>query len=113
MVCKPDKLPVNRIVFVRIVFFVQLLKACLQCLSVQKYSVREFVAGEIKYLVLVEIFHVRIPIDYPLTLLVGSGTLSDLEDIEYVDGPMDGSIDPMEPVTDDFQEVPEPPVTEP
>ncbi|MBP3260427.1 MAG: PASTA domain-containing protein [Prevotella sp.] len=55
----------------------------------------------------------RIPIDYPLTLLVGSGTLSDLEDIEYVDGPMDGSIDPMEPVTDDFQEVPEPPVTEP
>ena len=54
-----------------------------------------------------------VPIDYPLTLLVGSGTLSDLEDIEYVDGPMDGSIDPMEPVTDDFQEVPEPPVTEP
>lgn len=49
-----------------------------------------------------------IPIDYPLTLLVGSGSLSDMEDYEYVESsyaaPEDGGYD-------DFEEVKEPPAT--
>ena len=46
----------------------------------------------------------RIPIDYPLTLMVGKGTIDDAEDIEY--------IDPSYPngEVDEFEEVKEPPV---
>lgn len=49
----------------------------------------------------------RIPIDYPLTLMVGKGTFDDTDDIEYIDPaytPEDGD-------TDDFEEVKEPPTT--
>lgn len=47
----------------------------------------------------------RIPIDYPLTLMVGKGTVDDTDDIEYIDPtytPEDGDMD-------DFEEVKEPP----
>ncbi len=47
----------------------------------------------------------RIPIDYPLTLMVGKGTFDDSADIEYVDptyAPSEGDID-------EFEEVLEPP----
>lgn len=47
----------------------------------------------------------RIPIDYPLTLMVGKGTFDDTDDIEYIDPaytPEDGDMD-------DFEEVKEPP----
>ena len=47
----------------------------------------------------------RIPIDYPLTLLVGGGTISDSEDFEYVD---QSYAEPQENLTDDFQEITEP-----
>ncbi|MDE5571513.1 MAG: penicillin-binding protein, partial [Prevotella sp.] len=47
----------------------------------------------------------RIPIDYPLTLMVGKGTVDDTDDIEYIDPTYtleDGDMD-------DFEEVKEPP----
>ncbi len=50
----------------------------------------------------------KIPIEYPLTLLVGSGTLSDMEDYEYVGSSYAASDDE---IYDDFEEVPEPPKT--
>jgi len=49
----------------------------------------------------------RIPIDYPLTLMVGKGTFEDSEDIEYIDPSY--SVPGGE--TDDFEEVVEPPST--
>lgn len=52
----------------------------------------------------------RIPIDHPLTLLVGSGTISDMEDYEYV-GSSYSSID-GETGIDEFEEVTAPPVVE-
>lgn len=47
----------------------------------------------------------RIPIDYPLTLMVGKGTFEDTEDIEYVDPtyPEQGQ------EVDEFEEIKEPP----
>ena len=53
----------------------------------------------------------RVPIDYPLTLMVGSGTYDDSSDVDYVysnyanDAMDDGDVD-------DFEEVTEPPVAE-
>ena len=53
----------------------------------------------------------RVPIDYPLTLMVGSGTYDDSSDVDYVDSNYandamdDGDVD-------DFEEVTEPPVAE-
>ena len=44
----------------------------------------------------------RIPIDYPLTLLVGGGGLGDSDDFEYVDHSYS---EPQEPMTDDFEVV--------
>ncbi len=47
----------------------------------------------------------RIPIDYPLTLMVGKGTFDDTEDIEYID-PIYA---PTDNETDEFEEITEPP----
>lgn len=47
----------------------------------------------------------RIPIDYPLTLMVGKGTIDDNEDIEYIDPTYMSEVD-------EFVEVKEPPVAE-
>ena len=47
----------------------------------------------------------RVPIDYPLTLLVGGGTINDSEDFEYID---QSYAEPQENLTDDFQEITEP-----
>jgi len=47
----------------------------------------------------------RIPIDYPLTLMVGKGTFDDTEDIEYIDP----TYAPAESETDEFEEVLVPP----
>ncbi len=49
----------------------------------------------------------RVPIDYPLTLLVGNGSISDMEDFEYVDPSF---TEPEESDIDEFEEVEEPPV---
>jgi beta-lactam-binding protein with PASTA domain len=46
----------------------------------------------------------RIPIDYPLTLLVGNGSISDLDDYEYVDP---SYVTPGEYEVDDFEEIDE------
>ncbi len=43
-----------------------------------------------------------IPIDYPLTLLVGSGTITDMDDYEYVES---SNADTDESAYDDFEEV--------
>lgn len=47
----------------------------------------------------------RIPIDYPLTLMVGKGTVDDTDDIEYIDP----TYTPENGDMDDFEEVKEPP----
>jgi len=47
----------------------------------------------------------RIPIDYPLTLMVGKGTIDDSEDVEYIDPTYPDAASE----TDDFEEVKEPP----
>ena len=47
----------------------------------------------------------RIPIEYPLTLLVGSGSVSDMDDYEYVEST---NTDMGEDAVDDFEEVTEP-----
>lgn len=51
----------------------------------------------------------RVPIDYPLTLMVGNGSIGDMDDFEYVDpsyaAPEDDDID-------EFVEVTEPPLDE-
>ena len=53
----------------------------------------------------------RIPIEYPLTLMVGSGTYDESADVDYVDGGY--SSDAMnEDDVDEFEEVAESPVTE-
>jgi beta-lactam-binding protein with PASTA domain len=53
----------------------------------------------------------RIPIDHPLTLMVGSGTIDESDDVDYVSP--DYSLDLIEGGTvDDFDEVTEPPVSE-
>ena len=49
----------------------------------------------------------RVPIDYPLTLMVGSGTYDETEDIDYVDPTYQP---PEENDVDEFEEVPEPSV---
>ncbi len=49
-----------------------------------------------------------IPIDYPLTLLVGSGALSDMEDYEYVES---SYATPEDESYDEFEEVTAPPTT--
>jgi beta-lactam-binding protein with PASTA domain len=51
----------------------------------------------------------RIPIDYPLTLLVGSGTISDMEDYEYVESSYAVSDNDA---IDEFEEVKAPPTDE-
>lgn len=53
----------------------------------------------------------RIPIDYPLTLLVGSGTVSDVDEFEYVESPSP-NVPIDESTVDEFEEVKEPPVGE-
>ena len=53
----------------------------------------------------------RVAIDYPLTLMVGSGTYDDSADLDYVDsGSSLGVTDNDD--ADDFEEVTEPPVSE-
>ena len=52
----------------------------------------------------------RVPIDYPLTLMVGSGAYDDADSIDYVDS--NYSIDVIEGGVDDFEEVTETPVGE-
>ena len=49
----------------------------------------------------------RIPIDYPLTLLVGNGSIGELDEVEYVES----SYSPMTDI-DEFEEVTAPPVDE-
>ena len=50
----------------------------------------------------------RIPIDYPLTLLVGGGGLGETDEFEYVD--QSYSV-PQESQIDDFEEITEPAIT--
>ena len=53
----------------------------------------------------------RIPIDHPLTLMVGSGTYDESSDVDYVDS--NNSSNGMdEGDVDEFEEVTEPPVSE-
>jgi len=52
----------------------------------------------------------RIPIDYPLTLMVGGGTFEDLDDIDYVDAVYDSVESNVNSDYDDFEEVTEPPM---
>lgn len=49
----------------------------------------------------------RVPIEYPLTLLVGNGSVSDTEDFEYVNP---SYAEPDDALVDEFEEVVEPPV---
>ena len=51
----------------------------------------------------------RIPIDYPLTLIVGDGSYGDMDDFEYVESSYSS---PVDDGIDDFVEVTEPPVGE-
>ena len=51
----------------------------------------------------------RISIDYPLTLLVGSGSISDLDDYEYVESSYSS---PGSELIDEFEEVEAPPMGE-
>ena len=53
----------------------------------------------------------RIPIDYPLTLMVGSGSYDESSDVDYVDGGYSSS-ESNEGDVDEFVEVTEPPVAE-
>ena len=53
----------------------------------------------------------RIPIEYPLTLLVGSGTVGESEEFEYVDA-TSSNTGVVDEETDEFEEVKEPPVGE-
>jgi hypothetical protein len=52
----------------------------------------------------------RVPIDYPLTLMVGSGAYDDTDSVDYVDS--NYPIDVTEGGVDDFEEVTEAPVAE-
>ena len=55
----------------------------------------------------------RIPIDYPLTLMVGSGTYDESDSINYVGSDYSTDMtDEGDVEVDDFEEVKEPPVTE-
>ena len=51
----------------------------------------------------------RVPIDYPLTLLVGNGSIGELDDYEYVDT-SSPSIETEYGGVDEFEEVKVPPV---
>ena len=53
----------------------------------------------------------RIPIEYPLTLLVGSGGLGESDEFEYVD-PTSSEVPPESEEVDEFEEVKEPPVVQ-
>ena len=53
----------------------------------------------------------RVPIDYPLTLMVGSGAFDDSDDVDYVDADNSSEFSSDGDV-DDFEEVTEPPVAE-
>lgn len=53
----------------------------------------------------------RVPIDYPLTLMVGSGTYDESTDVDYVDSD-DSSMMTGEGDVDEFEEIVEPAVTE-
>ena len=53
----------------------------------------------------------RIPIDYPLTLMVGGGTSEESDDIDYVD-PIYSPVESNTEV-DEFEEVPEPAAPQP
>ena len=53
----------------------------------------------------------RVPIDYPLTLMVGSGTYDESSDVNYIDGGY-SSNETGEGDVDEFEEVTEPPVAE-
>lgn len=54
----------------------------------------------------------RVPIDYPLTLLVGNGSLGETEDYEFVESAPAPLMDTEFEETDEFVEVKEPPVGE-
>ena len=53
----------------------------------------------------------RVPIDYPLTLMVGSGAYDESSDVDYIDGGY-SSNETDEGDVDEFEEVTEPPVAE-
>ena len=53
----------------------------------------------------------RIPIEYPLTLIVGSGTYDESADVDYVDGGYSTNMTNEDEV-DEFEEVTESPATE-
>jgi beta-lactam-binding protein with PASTA domain len=54
----------------------------------------------------------RVPIDHPLTLMVGSGTYDETDDIDYVDGSDYGVNGVDSGGVDDFEEVTEPPTAQ-
>lgn len=54
----------------------------------------------------------RVPIDHPLTLMVGSGMYDESDDVSYVDGDNQSYDMTGESEVDEFEEVTEPPVTE-
>lgn len=54
----------------------------------------------------------RVPIDYPLTLLVGNGSLGETDDYEYVESTPTPLYDSEFDETDEFEEVKEPPIGE-
>lgn len=54
----------------------------------------------------------RVPIDYPLTLMVGSGTYDESSDVDYVDSGSSLDMTTDDGDVDEFEEVTEPPVSE-
>ena len=54
----------------------------------------------------------RVPIEYPLTLLVGNGSFGESDDYEYVEATPTPLYDSEFGETDEFEEVKEPPVEE-
>ena len=52
----------------------------------------------------------RIPIEYPLTLLVGNGSIGESDEFEYVESSSSAIVE--DDAADDFEEVQEPPVGE-
>lgn len=54
----------------------------------------------------------RVPIDYPLTLMVGSGTYDESSDVDYVDSGSSLDVTTDDGDVDEFEEVTEPPVSE-
>lgn len=54
----------------------------------------------------------RVPIDYPLTLMVGSGTYDESSDVDYVDSGSSLDVTTDDGDVDEFEEVTAPPVSE-